>query len=258
MFRQTLSGPTWLLLADVSGSFSLPDTPSIPKSHHVQGIQGSGHCAILPKNKTARHCLQAKQKPSAFHSPFSSGQLEKLHKVSQILSLPGLNPPYSHGSWDQTQIPHPGIQLSLGQLLSSCLSTLYPHCPCFCCWNTQISFSLQDLCTCHSPCLELFPPIFTWLALHPRSQLGCPLPGRPSLTASLLICPPAPSWVPRPCVLFIPHGPWSSLKSFGLFIQVFPLHLPTSCMVSERRDSCGFAFLGFHLALKSRVLPGAP
>lgn len=131
---------------------------SIPKSHHVQGIQGSGHCAILPKNKTTRHCLQAKQKPSAFHSPFSSGQLEKLHKLSQILSLPGLNPPYSHGSWDQTQIPHPGIQLSLGQLLSSCLSTLYPHCPCFCCWNTQISFSLQDLCTCHSRCLELFPP----------------------------------------------------------------------------------------------------
>lgn len=108
------------------------------------------------------------------------------------------------------------------------------------------------------PAWNSFPPIFTWLALHPRSQLGCPLPGRPSLTASLLICPPAPSWVPRPCVLFIPHGPWSSLKSFGLFIQVFPLHLPTSCMVSERRDSCGFAFLGFHLALKSRVLPGAP
>ena len=151
------------------------------------------------------------------------------------------------------------FRLSLGLLLSSCLSTLYPHCPCFCFWNTQISFSLQDLCTYHSPCLELFPPdlmagpssmVSAWMVLF---QAGLPWP--PHYPSALM----SPSWVPRPCVLVIPHSPWSSLKSFGFFIR-FSLSIAPSPARSMNsvRDSCGFAFLGCHLALENRAVPGAP
>lgn len=160
---------------------------SISKSHHVQGTQGSGHCLILCKNETARLCPQAKQKPSAFHSPVCSGQPEQPHNLNQILSLLGLNPPCSHGSWDQTQIPHPGVQ-ALPWSVPLLLPPHSNHTAFVSVSGSHNSLShLRTFALAIPPAWNSFTLIFSWLAPHPG--LDVLSPDRSCLTSSLPISP---------------------------------------------------------------------
>ena len=191
-----LAEVSWRLLSARCSPFLYPN-PTMSR-----GPRGQGTAPFSLRMKLPGSVLRQNSKPSGFHSPFCSGQPEKPHNLNQILSFLGLNPPCSHGSWDQTQIPHPGVQA----LPWSAPLLLPPH-------SSRTAFvsvsgshnSLSHLRTfalAIPPAWNSFTLIFSWLAPHPG--LDVLSPDRSSLTSSLPI---------SPCVTLL--GPYPLCPSYS-------------------------------------------
>lgn len=231
MYRQTLSDPhlrlfladvSWLILSARYSFFS------IPKSHHVQGIQAQGTAlfslriklpdTIFRQNKnlllsTLHSARAAGETPQA--KPDSLSPWIKPSIFPRLLgSNPNPSPRYASQPWSAALFLPSRILPTLPLLLVSGTHKSLFHFKTFAlaippAWNSS-----------SHPHLRMAGPSSTvsaWMSSSRQASLD--LPHCPSALLS-------PSWVPCPCVLVSPRSPWSSLKSFGLFIQVSPSPSP--------------------------------